>query len=107
MARASWFSDEGDEHVFQAYLERIGMWEHALKEGDVCLEDIRAQARRVADLMYQVERRLNEDQRALVTQLLVELTVLHALQSAFLVQQAQNAHLRPQLPKSQERGARS
>ena len=102
MARASWFSDEGDEHVFQAYLERIGMWEHALKEGDVCLEDIRAQARRVADLMYQVERHLSEDQHALVTQLLVELTVLHALQSAFLYQQT---NYRSLPPGTQDRGA--
>ncbi len=95
MTFASWFSDEGDEHVFQSYLERIEMWEHALKEGDVRLEDIRAQARRVADIMYQVERQLSEDQHALVTQLLVELTVLHALQSAFLYQQANHQSLPP------------
>ncbi len=95
MPRQSWLSEEGDEHFFRQYLERLEAWQSAFVEENVTLEEIRTQSRRVADLLCQVERALNEEQHALVGRLLLELAVLNALQSAFLLQNAANLGFAP------------
>ncbi len=88
MARIEWFSDEGDDLFFNRYVERMESWQQALADGVVTLEEIKAQAERVADLLRKVEPMLNDEQHEAVTELLLEMAVLNALQSAYLLQNA-------------------
>lgn len=88
MPRIEWFSDEGDELFFNRYVERMESWQQALADGVITLEEIKAQAERVADLLRKVEPMLNDEQHEAVTNLLLELAVLNALQSAYLLQNA-------------------
>lgn len=86
MARTSWFSEEGDALFFQRYVDRMESWQQALEDGRVTPEEVKAQAERVAALMQEIEPRLDDELHQRITQLLLELAVLNAMQLTMFLQ---------------------
>ncbi|MCS6964581.1 hypothetical protein [Thermoflexus sp.] len=86
MARTSWFSEEGDALFFQRYVDRMESWQQAMEDGRVTPEEVKAQAERVAALMREIEPRLDDALHEQVTQLLLELAVLNAMQLTMFLQ---------------------
>jgi len=86
MTLHDWFTEEEDTRFFDQYVTRMEEWLDMLVNGHVALEEIKAQALRVVEMLQQIEERLSMEERSLVTRLLLELTLLHALESTFLLQ---------------------
>lgn len=88
MAKSSWFSDEGDDLLFTTYVDRMDSWKGAIADGRVTPEEVRGQAERVADLMRDLEGRLDDELHAFLTNVFIEWAVLQGLQSLALAQDA-------------------
>jgi hypothetical protein len=87
MSRMSWFSEEGDEVMFQHYVERMESWQQAIADGTITAEEVRDQAQRVADLLKAVEGRLDDDLHAQVSEALMEWAVLQGMSTTLIMQQ--------------------
>ena len=83
-----WLDERGDPVFLHAFTERLAA-SLAPWSATVSVADVQAQARRATACLRRVERLLTPEQRALVTECLLELTVLHALQALFALQEAQ------------------
>jgi transcriptional regulator CtsR len=86
MGRISWFSEEGDDLFFQRYIDRMESWQQAIADGRIDPEEVRAQAERVAALLREIEPQLSDALHEQVTQLLLELAVLNAMQTTLFLQ---------------------
>lgn len=86
MGRIGWFSEEGDALFFQQYVDRMESWQQAIADGRVTPEEIKAQAERVAALLREIEPLLDDPLHEKVTRLLLELVVLHAMQTTLFLQ---------------------
>jgi hypothetical protein len=88
MASTSWFSEQGDEHVFQQHLERVTDWDRHLSAGTISNAEAQQQAERVVSLLQQVESRIDDETHALLTEALVEWAVLQGMQLLLAVADA-------------------
>lgn len=86
MGRISWFSEEGDALFFQQYVDRMASWQQAIADGRIDPEEVRAQAERVAAMLREIEPQLSDELHARITQLLLELAVLNAMQTTLFLQ---------------------
>ena len=86
MPKHSWFTDEGDDFVFHRYVERVDSWKDAIADGRITGQEVRDQAERVADLMRNLEDRLDDELHGVVTEVFVEWAVLQGLQSMAILQ---------------------
>ena len=86
MGRISWFSEEGDALFFQRYVDRMESWQRAIADGRIDPEEVRAQAERVAALLREIEPQLSDALHERITQLLLELAVLNAMQTTLFLQ---------------------
>jgi hypothetical protein len=91
MARLSWFSEEGDEVMFQHYIERMESWQQAMADGTITVEEVKDQAQRVADLLRQVEGRLDDDLHEQISNALMEWAVLQGMSTTLVMQETQNS----------------
>jgi len=78
--RRSWF-DENNSLSFQRYYQELTSWQQAISDGNVQPHEVEAQARRVADCLRKLEPTLSDEQHAMVTDILGEMAVLHAMQT--------------------------
>jgi hypothetical protein len=88
MSRMSWFSDEGDDVMFQHYVERMESWQKAIEDGTITAEEVKEQAQRVADLLKAVEGRLDDELHAQVSEALMEWAVLQGMSTTLVMQQS-------------------
>ncbi len=86
MARTSWFSEEGDDVMFQHYVERMESWQQAIADGVITPEELKEQAQRVAELLRTLESKLDDDLHAEVSQVLMEWAVLQGMSTTILMQ---------------------
>ncbi len=76
----------GDDLFFQEYVDRMESWQQAIADGRINPEEVRAQAERVAALLREIEPQLSDALHEQVTQLLLELAVLNAMQTTLFLQ---------------------
>jgi len=87
MARTSWLDDAGGVAIDDA-ARKLETFIAAMADGIVSADEVAAQEKRVADLMREVEPKLDDALHAKVTELLCELTafdimqLLHSLQES-------------------------
>jgi hypothetical protein len=93
MARVSWFSEEGDDVMFAHYVERMESWQKAMEDGTITAEEVRDQAHRVADLLKDVEQRLDDDLHGKVTTALMEWAVLQGMSTTLVMQNMGSADI--------------
>jgi hypothetical protein len=79
--RKSWF-DESNRMSFQRYYQQMSSWQQALADGQIQPSEVEAQAQRVAEHLRKLEPTLTDEQHEMVTDILGELAVLHALQTS-------------------------
>jgi hypothetical protein len=88
MARSNWFDDTAEHPGIEEQLTKLESFTSALADGMVTATELNAQEERLMAAMKKVEGELNDDQHALVTLLLIELSgynvmrLLHELQTA-------------------------
>lgn len=87
MARVSWFSDEGDEVMFQQYVGRMESWQKAMADGTITEEELKEQAQRVAGLLREVESKLDDDLHEKVSEALMEWAVLQGMSTTLMMQE--------------------
>ncbi len=80
MPRTSWFSEEGDELIFQKYVERMSSWQQAMADGTITVEEAQEQAHKVAGLLGELEAKLDDETHELLTDALLEWAVLQGMQ---------------------------
>ena len=88
MARMSWFSEEGDEIIFQRYAERMESWQKAIADGRITEQEVREQATRVADLLRGLDEQLDDQTHERVSQAFFEWSVLQGMHTSLMMQAA-------------------
>jgi hypothetical protein len=81
--RRSWF-DPDNTLSFQQYYQHLESWQQALADGRVDASEVEAQARRVADLLREIEPTLTDAQHARLTDVFGEMAVLQAMQQSLV-----------------------
>lgn len=87
MTRANWFSNGKQNHLFQQSVERMESWQNAIEDGVITDEELQEHLEYTSDLLRQLEPQLSDNLHALVTQILLEMAVLNAMQSTLLWQE--------------------
>ena len=80
MATTSWFTETGDDLIFQQYLNRVSDLRGHLAKGSVDVQAAKAQAQQVMDLLRELEAKVDEDTHELLTRTLIEWAVLQSMQ---------------------------
>lgn len=86
--RPSWFDEKTQEPVIEKYARQLDSFMAAMADAKVEEKEIKAQEKRLVDLMKQVEPLLDDNIHAKVTELLCELTAYDLMQMLFSMQQA-------------------
>lgn len=87
MVRISWFDDETHLPLIDEQAQKLEAFTEAMADGVISLQEIEKQQASVVAVMKEVESKLNDEQHAKVSRLLVELSaynimrLLHELQS--------------------------
>lgn len=82
-----WFDEQGDLVFLTRFTERLVDGSGSPPAAPVDVATLQAQARRAAACLRRVERLLTPEQRGPVTECLLELAVLYALQALFVLQE--------------------
>ncbi|GIV70781.1 hypothetical protein [Caldilinea sp.] len=90
-----WFDERGDPVFLARFTERLVEGLAPSPATTVSITDLQAQARRAAACLRRVERLLTPEQRAAVTECLLELAVLYTLQALFVLQESRSLETPP------------
>jgi hypothetical protein len=77
--KTSWFDDKSGAEQIQDRVRKLDLFTSALADGVITSQELDAQEKRLVDAMKTAEPLLNDDQHALVTTLLVELTAYNIM----------------------------
>ena len=88
MASTSWFSEQGDDSVFQQHLARVADMRDHISAGTITSGEAQRQAEKVVQLLEQVEARIDDETHELLTQALVEWAVLQSMQMLLALEDA-------------------
>jgi hypothetical protein len=94
--RLSWFDEKTSKPLIDGYARTLESFVTTMADGKVEPKELRAQEKRIIDLMKEVEPLLNDDLHAKVTSLLCELTAYDIMQLLFTLDAAR--------PKTKFRG---
>ncbi len=75
MARASWFDESSEVPNLAQKVQELESFTNAMADGTISTDEIDAQQDRLVTAMKAVEAELSDDQHAMVTTMLVEMTV--------------------------------
>ncbi len=92
MTRTGWFTNDNENHLFQESVERMESWQRAIADGVITQEELQEHLECTSALLRRLEPQLNDELHALVTEILLEMAVLNAMQSTLLWQE-QSSHL--------------
>lgn len=87
MARISWFDNETHLPVIDEQAQKLEAFTSAIADGVISKQELEKQQESLVAVMQEVEGKLNDEQHAKVTRLLVELSaynimrLLHELQA--------------------------
>jgi hypothetical protein len=89
----SWFESD-DTLSFQRYYDQIESWRKAMADGRLDASEVEAQRQKVAGLLKELEPTLTDEQHARLTDILGEMAVLQAMQSALVqAQKRETGHV--------------
>jgi predicted thioredoxin/glutaredoxin len=86
-SRKSWLDPEGGIAI-DDYARQLESYLEAVADGVVTDDEIRSQEKRVADLMREIEPKLDDATHEKITRLLCEMTVYDIMQLLHLMQEA-------------------
>jgi hypothetical protein len=87
VSRTPWFNEHNGELEFEV-VSRMASWQTALADGVVTAEELSAQKESVARLLKQLDARVDDETHHLITSLLNEVSVLHAMQVFYASEEA-------------------
>ncbi|AGY57088.1 hypothetical protein [Gloeobacter kilaueensis] len=87
MIRRPWFDEQTGELAFQV-ISSADSWQTALADGIVTQEELQTQTQSVTRLLRTIDERVDDDVHNLITELLQELSVLHAMQLFYAAEEA-------------------
>ena len=88
MERTGWFTEAGDDLLFERYLRRVDDYREHMAKGEVSVDAAQAQAERVVGLLRALEERLDDDTHALLTEALLEWALLQGMQLTLALEAA-------------------
>ena len=86
--RVNWFDEKTSAPLIDQYARKLTTFLDVLADGKVDDGEIKAQEKRVLDLMKEIEPKLDDALHAKVTSLLCELTAYDLMQAFYQMQQA-------------------
>src|SRR5262245_11160765 len=86
--RANWFDDKTSTPLIDQYARKLTTFLNVLADGKVDDAEIKAQEKRVLDLMKEIEPKLDDALHGKVTSLLCELTAYDLMQTFYQMQQS-------------------
>ena len=88
MPRASWIDDASQQPLIEKQARELESFTQTFLDGHVSDAELKAQEDRVTALMREIEPKLDDALHAKVTQLLLEMVALDAMQVLHTVQSA-------------------
>jgi hypothetical protein len=79
MARISWFDDETDLPVIDEQAQKLEAFTQAMSDGMITKQELEKQQASLVSVMKEIEGKLNDEQHAKVTRLLVELSAYNIM----------------------------
>lgn len=89
--RQSWLDEKSGTPMIDQYAQKLGTYMDAVADGRIDAAELKAQEKRVVDLMKQIEPQLDDATHEKVTQLLCETTAYDMMQMLYSLQQARPA----------------
>jgi hypothetical protein len=86
--RISWVDARSQTPAIEAYARQLDSFIETMADGRVDASEIKAQEKRLVELMKSVESKLNDEQHEKVSQLLCELTAYDIMQMLFTFQES-------------------
>jgi flagellin-specific chaperone FliS len=74
-----WFNEENNTLILDEYLLEMDSYKAIIQDSIVTEEELKSQVDKVIGIMKNLESKLDEEQKELTTNLLCELSVLHAI----------------------------
>lgn len=87
-SRTDWFDDKTMTPMIEESARQLDSFLSTMADGVVEEKELRAQEKRLVELMKEVDPRLDDDTHELVTKLLCELTAYDLMQTIHLMQES-------------------
>jgi len=80
MSKEKWFDPESNELMFSKYMARMESWQQALADEVVEPQEVRQQAKRVANMLRALEPKLSDELHEELTSVFYEVAVLYGME---------------------------
>ncbi|HAD60665.1 MAG TPA: hypothetical protein DCG12_15580 [Planctomycetaceae bacterium] len=94
MSRTSWVDPDNNEPLIGEHAQKLESFVKAFEDGQITTEELSNQESDLVKLLKKVEESLNDEQHALVTELLCELTAYDIMHFTHEFQKARIAEFR-------------
>ena len=94
MSRTSWVDPQNNEPLIGEHARKLESFVKAFEDGQITTDELSKQESDLVELLRKVEETLNDEQHAMVTELLCELTAYDIMHFTHEIQKARIAEFR-------------
>lgn len=87
-SRLNWFDEKTSAPLIDGYARQLKSFIQTMADGKVEEHEVKAQEKRLVELMKEIEPKLDDEMHAKITQLLCELTAYDIMQILYQMEQA-------------------